>query len=288
MRWILFFACLPNVLFAQSFYSGTIVDKQTKVKIPFASVGLMKLNKGVSADEQGKFRIILSSVDEIDTLIISCVGYKILKVPAHNIQTNSTLELTQKITQLEDVYIFPKSYFKTAVLNDFELCADSSVSTKSNQTIVAQLFHAPQEGSMLRSVKICTMQKRLPPKKAIFRIRIFDIDTNSMSPSTDLTNQVIEVKSKSNPIKLNLEKYKIHIPGKDFFIGIEWIQREENEINSTTCIDNKVVQNVIYVPFIGFTKNKLSEANIWFIDYQNSWKKLQGSRNLFIAAHINY
>ena len=91
-----------------------------------------------------------------------------------------------------------------------------------------------------------------------------------MSPSSDLTNQVIEVKSKSNPIGLNLEKYRIHIPGKDFFIGIEWIQREENKINSTTCIDNKVVQTVIYVPLIGFTKNKLSEANIWFTDYQNS------------------
>ena len=58
------------------------------------------------------------------------------------------------------------------------------------------------------------------PEKTIFRIRIYDMDTITKAPSSDLCDEVIEVKTRSKFINLNLEKYKINIHNKDFFVAV--------------------------------------------------------------------
>ena len=49
----------------------------------------------------------------------------------------------------------------------------------------------------------------IDPDKTIFRIRIYDIDTLTRSPSTDLCDKIIEIKTNGKFINLNVEKYRI-------------------------------------------------------------------------------
>ncbi|MEJ7588260.1 MAG: carboxypeptidase-like regulatory domain-containing protein [Ferruginibacter sp.] len=80
----------------QSFsFSGTIRDAHTKEPISFASVYFQRLGIGQTSDSAGNFSFGISRV-VADTLLVSYVGYELVKIPATNIKEQSRI-----IIQLE-------------------------------------------------------------------------------------------------------------------------------------------------------------------------------------------
>jgi len=112
-------------------------------------------------------------------------------------------------------------------------------------------------------------------------------DPVTKQPANDLTDEVIEVKTKSKIVELNLEKYKIYIPNKDFFIAIEWLRIPYNA--TETKINGKTVTN--YAPSIGWSKNQASNMEIWELGLNNVWGKFPAylnANNLAIAVSLKY
>ena len=295
MKLFLLLLISPILTVGQTNYKGAIINKRTQEKIPFATVGLMKENIGTNAGEDGFFNLTSNNKKNNDTLIISCIGYEILKLPAEQLtlanNTNS-FELTEQQTNLEEVIVTNKTVWATSSLNDFKNCGNSFITSSGYQTQLAQHFSTSAENSILTDVKICRMSNGiLGPEKTIFRIRVYGIDTLTKSPKNDLCNEIIEVKSSSKFIKLDMEKYKIHIPDKDFFIAVEWLKIPYNENKTKIKLNGSEVENITYRPSIGWTDNESSNMEAWMLDYNNKWRpmfKANGKTSVSISATVKY
>lgn len=293
IRVCLFFSLLlPFISYAQNSFEGIIVNKTTKVPIPYASIFLLKGKTGVNADENGLFKLDISNRQVDDSLIVNCMGYALLKFPVQNPDklwsASAKIELTELVHNLKEVVI-PNNNFKNSItLNQFEESPGRYYGSGNFIAQLAQHFVSPSENVMLKDIKIARFSiPLLMPQKAIFRIRVYEVDPLTKQPANDLTDEVIEVKTKSKIVELNLEKYKIYIPNKDFFIAIEWLRIPYNA--TETKINGKTVTN--YAPSIGWSKNQASNMEIWELGLNNVWGKVPSylnANNLAIAVSLKF
>ncbi len=122
VRWLLCFAAFlltSNGLFAQGVITGTVVDKNSKQPIEFASVTVMKLKDsvaglGAATDKNGKFS--LSDVGPGDYFLrISFIGYDNLQTPVFSILPNTSkynlgkIELETGAKSLSEVTVTGKN-----------------------------------------------------------------------------------------------------------------------------------------------------------------------------------
>ena len=283
----------PVFCFGQISITGKVINKQTKESIAFATVGLVKENIGTNALEDGSFQ--LNSIKPIinDTLIISCLGFVTVKLPVANLRKGKSIfELPEQQTILDAVTVKSRTSWTSETLNDFSNCGNHFISSGGYQTQLAQHLQALEYNSILSEVKICRMSSFLiGPEKTIFRIRIYDIDTLTKSPASDLCDQIIEVKTRSKTVIVNLEKYKIRIPNKDFFVAVEWLKIPYNESKSTIKINGKETEHITYRPSIGWTDNPNPAMEAWMLDYKNIWRRMFKSTirtSVSISATVKY
>jgi len=293
MRIAIIILLFPFFAFGQSTIRGKVVNSKNKMAIPFATVGLINENIGTTASEEGFFQFVTIQIRNVDTLIISCIGFKTLKLPYDFTEkADITIEITEQVTVLNEVVVSNKNNWISVILNDFSNCGNSFITSSGFQTQLAQHFQVKEENSLLTDIKICRMSiALLDPEKTIFRVRVYDIDTLTKSPSTDLCDQIIEIKTRSKFITLNLEKYKIHIPNKDFFVAIEWLKIPFNQSKSKMKVNGKEVEHMTFRPSIGWTDNDNSKMEAWSLDYKNIWRpmfKMNSKTSVSISATVTY
>src|SRR5436190_6324205 len=212
---VLMLLFLPMITFGQSIFTGTVVNKTTKEIIPYATIGLIKQKTGTNADEFGKFQLTIINIKD-DSLRISSIGYETSLIPISEWSGNMQFELEKKQIILKEVVVSTTK--KTEVLDDFSNCGMNFYVSSGSVTQVAKHFHVSAENVLLSQINIC-----MDGSNCLFRIRIYDMDTITGKPSNDLVDEIIEVKSSKRHVNINLEKYNIVIPGKDFFVAIEWL-----------------------------------------------------------------
>jgi hypothetical protein len=293
MKLIIFLSIFPVFCFGQISINGKVINKRTKEVIAFATVGLVKENIGTNALENGSFQ--LNSLKPIlnDTLIISCLGFVTLKLPTVNLSKGiKIIELDEHQITLDEVSVKSRTSWTYYTLNDFSNCGNHFITSGGYQTQIAQHLQALDYNSILTEVKICRMSSFIiDPEKTIFRIRVYDIDSLTMSPSSDLCDQIIEVKTRSKTATVNLEKYKIRIPNKDFFVAVEWLKIPYNESKSTIKINGKETEHITYRPSIGWTENPNPQMEAWMLDYKNIWRRMFKSTlrtSVSISATVKY
>ncbi|TAF49497.1 MAG: carboxypeptidase-like regulatory domain-containing protein [Sphingobacteriia bacterium] len=293
MKNLIIVLVFPLNLFSQVTFEGKVINANSKAIIPFATIGLIKENIGTNANEDGQFTLQSKGTEQNDTLTISCIGYKAQKIPTRQkSEIGLIIELTEHTKILDEVVVKTKTTWTTETLNDFSKCGNHFITTSGYQTQLAQHFEVKEENSTLTEVKICRMSNAfLYPEKTIFRIRIYDIDKITKSPSTDLCDQIIEVKTNSKVIDINLEKYKILIPSKDFFVAVEWLKIPYNESKSKIKVNGKEVDHTTYRPNIGWTNTANSKMEAWWLDYKNNWRPVTSITNktsVSISATVKY
>lgn len=126
----------------QTMISGSVVDKETKKPVPFASIGIVGTSRGTSTNLNGQFSLALPTPASIK---ITCVGYESITVNSSELP--GVVELSSMTTQLGEVFVVakaqnPKSlvrkafasignnYPKTSFLQTFfyrHYCKDDSV-----------------------------------------------------------------------------------------------------------------------------------------------------------------
>ena len=89
---LLFFCLIATQFFAQTTIKSRVVNAQNTEGIAYAAVGLVKENIGISTDENGYFELISNEKD--DSLMISCVGYLVVKISVSNLKLNYSLQLS--------------------------------------------------------------------------------------------------------------------------------------------------------------------------------------------------
>lgn len=154
---------------------------------------------------------------------------------------------------------------------------------------IAQKFESPSDNPFINEVVIRRMildgddyivNTELLTKTR-FLLRVYDVDPKTGAPGKDLCAKTIEVKNLTDEmIKVDLRKHRISIPGKYFFVGVEWLRIDYNE-QATLVGDDDLLFSVtavsksrmkIYQPFVGMSNVKGSKSNGWVLTHDNKWR----------------
>lgn len=100
---ILFLLFFVSAVAQQKDFSGTIVDSESLLPLQNANVYLSQGKIGTTSDRQGKF--LLNEVTLSDTVIISYLGYRQVKMPVVQLQSNQTISLERIILPSQTVLV---------------------------------------------------------------------------------------------------------------------------------------------------------------------------------------
>lgn len=268
---------------AQKIYTGHVINKNTKQPVSYATIAFLKINKGTNANEIGYFTIDVNG-NENDTLAVSSIGYNTLKMPVSSLHYNISIELDEKPSILKEVTV--QNAFKNSVtLNKYSSCLLSHYATNYK---IAQHFTAPTKNALLSEINICKSSR-----KATFRILVYDMDTITKIPTTELTDTIIEVNSEKKRVNINVEQYKIIIPNRNFFIAIEWLLIPENAYAETYTINGEKKTMINYAPMISFKEIKEVEGIVALRQYYSGkWEDIVSSdgrkKRFLISVKLKY
>ena len=110
----LFLLLLPFNLQAQ--FSSTLIDEETQKTIPFATIQLINAKTATVSNEEGEFSIHINEND-IDSLLISCMGYESKTIATTNLK-DSTILLKPKIFELNSVLVSNKIYTADEIIEN--------------------------------------------------------------------------------------------------------------------------------------------------------------------------
>jgi hypothetical protein len=277
MQSLCFFILLfsPVIAYTQSINSK-VVDSISGFAVSYATIGFIKANTGFSTYSNGHFSIPDSAID--DTIIVSSVGYTTRYIPVKNIAAMPKLRLVRNAKELDQVVV--KKRTKTAVVNKFTTRTVAFLTTMSFTQQAAQLFESPDKNSLLQKVQL-RLHKADQPYS--FRLRFYDFDSLTGAPGTELYPDPIQLKTRSEKLNVNLEKYHIVIPGRKFFISVEWIIIPEHEYPV-----RKPDGGFLYFPLIAGVGDQ--PCSIWILTYRGKWETYHCSfpKALKIEATISY
>jgi hypothetical protein len=262
--------------------SGRVTDAQSGLGISYTTVGLAKANKGTTALQDGSFKIDAPAIDSFDSLVISSVGYRALKVALENGQTFYNVKLSRKEQTLKVVLI--RKYFNKVTLPWFKGDADYSFATIGLNTQVARCLSAPVPSVRLESVSVAMGQMFFSPKRNYrFQLRIYDYDSVSGQPGAELTDSVIEVSGRGM-MTIKLKDYGIIIPQKKFFVAVQWLFIEEN-MEEVISADGKY-QNYHFHPAIRMKRTNDTQGSTWIQYHNQQWVRREDEAA--ITATVSY
>ena len=180
------------------------------------------------------------------------------------------------------------------------------VNEQFNYLQAAQKFDTEKAGSTLQQVELGRLiipvnggESRISePANTTFLLHIYAVDSLTGGPGNSLIKEPLEVKNRADQIiKIDLRKHKIMVPGKTFFVGIEWLMNSKNQrfqemIGVVELVPGKRFRTIanLYEPFIGMVKNKKLTSDVWVMTPERQWKlythNMPYMTDLAISAHL--
>ena len=252
---ICFLLLLSVTGYAQRTHEGVVVEKKTGKAVPYASVRLLKENIAVSANEKGVFKLATKGDLITDTLIVTAVGYRSLKI-----RIGAFAGLDKENENFDYLQIAQK----------FELARAGAILKQVK--LMRLVWHIAANDS-----NIWIPNTRIAPERTKFLIRVYDIDSLTGNPGRDLCDSLIEIKSNEwKNISANLSNFKIKIPGKSFFVAVQWLRLPYNEcfLRLSTDTGNSFYTNgprLAYKPAIGVSDLTGKNLNTYALNFKNEW-----------------
>ncbi len=278
---LMFLFLFPVISFGQINYFGTVIEKSSKLAIPFVSISFIKANTGINTDSLGQFSLNVNVVKD-DTLIFSAVGHLTVSLAAKEFTTGMIIEMDRSETTLKELIIHSYNHLYT-LINDYSGCGISAIPSTGPIVQLAQHFESPSD-AILSKIYICK-----EASKSLFRIRLYSEDPYSGKPARDLVDTVIQVLSAKRHVEVDVEKMRIAVPKGNFFIAIEWLCIPYNEIKVRRKSE-PAGYKIFYGPYISFQRRKLFDLNppVWLLDRQGQWTDSGIANRLLISARLLY
>jgi hypothetical protein len=127
------FLLMSPAVFSQRKIEGKVIDRETGLPIPFASIGVLGTSSGTSSNLEGEFSII---IPESAKLKISCVGYVSLVVPTP--EEMKLIQLTPFTIELNEIVITNRTISARRVVQKAFLNINRNY---DNQSFLQQFFY---------------------------------------------------------------------------------------------------------------------------------------------------
>jgi hypothetical protein len=253
-----------------------IVDSKSRVAIPAVSITIVRAKIAFTTEKDGVFIIPGNLAVMRDTIIIYVQNYLQLKLPLNQLHGRDTISLKKLLVTANNAVL---SYANDTLLNNFDARQTgyyAGVHTQTemfNYLQLAQQFQIPVNVNA-RLSKVSLVYKGYF-RDTQFRIQVYDHDPATGGPGKSLCSNIIEVNHEgSGALDVNLKKYNIIIPGKAFFVAVEWLRNFANMLKSEVYNSKtgKTDTLNIYRPFVGIAPVTGKKLNIWSLNLQHQWK----------------
>src|SRR6185295_18391803 len=84
---------------------GKVLDRKSKVALPYASINIRNSAIGTVSNEAGEFDLFVPVDSKDDTLLISYIGYKTFREAISNLGGSETIFLQESPTVLSEVMV---------------------------------------------------------------------------------------------------------------------------------------------------------------------------------------
>ncbi len=231
------FLLLVLIFFTSITYSqvsSQIIDKNTLLPVPFATIKVLNKKGGVIASEKGEFQIQLSPDDSI---LISCIGYYSIMLIGKEIK--STISITPKYKSLVNVTIQTHTIVESILIGDkskkfkdLEYWGPGGLNLKEE---FAQKMELPDSISTYRLKKLFIPSKKIGCQGPLL-LHIYAADTISQVPGEEIFMKMIP----GDKMKYHKRKLLIDVSGENiyfdstkyFFLSIGWPEEDY----SSNCI----------------------------------------------------
>jgi CarboxypepD_reg-like domain len=262
------------VFYAQKSIKGVVIDSETKLEIPYASVGVLGKSIGTIADEQGSFvlRIDKNAISEEDVIIVSAIGYELSSYRMGNIKSS--------------FFLSPKNKKTSRITVNSSHLQEQTIGRTSEKGIGAISFHNPkiddklgrEIGVILNLKDTCFLNKvnffigQNEFEKVKLRLHVYQVVNNY--PKDLIINEDILIelgKNQTGWIETDVSKYRLLLQNK-VAITLQWIESEE------TDPDSELVTIPATVPT--FPRNAVMRAKS-----QDYWTLVNATPSIYITVN---
>jgi len=285
-----------NLSAQEILFEGHVFDHKSKHPIPYVNLSFLNTLKGTSTDEQGHFFLDLPTPYLEKKVHISSLGYRDTIVVAKDIFKAKRFEMVEESFKLDEVVV-SESFGNSDVLNPISSYSlTSGFSSSATPWVLALYF--PNIGAQEKYIDKITvfLQKNNKFKRptAKFRLRIYDVDTNSKKPNKDILRKSIVLESdvEEDFVSIDLGALQLKIPENGIYIGVEWLFVPNNWYRNTIehPITKKKLVEDRFAPTFGavYNKNQNFKAMVFGM---GSWtdfkvKSKDNSENLIPAISL--
>ncbi|ETN94093.1 carboxypeptidase-like regulatory domain-containing protein [Zhouia amylolytica] len=249
-----------NVVAQEIKMSGIITCSKTNEPIEFVNIGVFNKNKGTVTDQKGRFTIVLSKEFLNDSLTISHVGYKTLKIPVQR-ANNIFFTLQPKANQLSEVVVISnkkKKNRKIGVKSYNPLLWLTAISEDNDIIENAQKINIPNKSIVKINYVNIYLRRGIDTESSFIRVNFYK-NLNDLPGERILFENIVK-KKKMEPgwLQIDLTEFNVYIK-EDFFIGIEFLPDFKNT--------QSVYMGAILSKGKGFSRRSS----------QGKWEKLPGA-----------
>jgi hypothetical protein len=223
---IIFLFLAPFIVKSQHIPKFVIVDIDNKKPVNFANVRIKNTEKGTYSNESGEFEL---SVNQYDTLEVSCVGYISNSNSVQSIKDSIFLKSTNII--LPEVIITTDEANDKPTLGLFNHKVKMEIGGLPASETAVWINNTAQKNSKIKYIHI---KAKKGDKNGAFKVHLYSIDKKTSMPDQDLLPSNVVYYSdniKKKSIQVDISKLNIVIPQAGVFVGIEWLGQIDKNSN---------------------------------------------------------
>lgn len=221
-RFFLLLLLFPTVVCAQLSIRGSVVSELDNIEKPvsYASISTTESNQTVLTDAKGNFKLPVPLSRVSDSIVITSVGYSVLKIPIEKAKKIKKFVLQPDLKTLEDVSI--SSYKNSSSEGSVSEIAGffRGWSTKKNSGEIGKIIEVKQKEFKLEKIKL-----KLNNQCDTCLIRVHVRDLRNGLPDMDLLDStsmyVNRLSFDDKPISFDFTHKNIIIKEKYVFVSFE-------------------------------------------------------------------
>jgi hypothetical protein len=223
-----FILLFHNVSFNQTL-NGQIIELDNNIPIGYARIGVLHQNKGTVADLNGFFHFELSNFSDLDTLVISAIGFEKMKFLISHCKTillNQEIlkiELTPSTKELQEVKITAGKYKNLITGNNIK--SSMIIAGFQNRSLGAEmgtvLKYNKEKKGLLTNLHFNVVANKSDTIK--FRVNLYEFENGI--PNESMLNEPIYFYGTptNGAITINVSERRIYLK-KDIFVTVELIE----------------------------------------------------------------
>jgi|GEM_PF-3244989 len=265
-------------LWSQLNISGKVIDSDTRLPIEYATIFNVTSKTGLFTTEKGNFRI---AINQNDTLEVSCVGYKTMRLSNLNQKNNEfSISLDPLSRALQEVVVSNINWAK------YKERKAGYAGIKSNwhvggKTGLEYAVYIPNQNKIKDAfvVELNYKMEKWRNDSVLVRLHIYTVSPIGSPGEELLDSNVIKLLTgkMKKQISYDISNFKIRFPENGLFVGIEWL----GVYDPTT---NTMISQEAFEPMVGFNDN-INELITYTKSPAGNWEK-RDLRSLYIHSSI--